>query len=94
MKTENTIKATAADMANKVHNGTDAVQKTVDDTVDSMGKRLGALESLWKEYGDLVVRNAKDLSSAAEKQVRANPLASFGIAFATGLVVARLLRRS
>jgi len=48
---------------------------------------------LWKEYGDLMIKNAKELGTAAEKQVRANPLAAFGIAFGAGIVLARLLRR-
>ena len=39
------------------------------------------------------LKNAKELSAAAESQVRANPLAAFGIAFGAGIILARLLRR-
>ena len=92
MKTD-TIKATTADVANKVRNGVDAAQDKVDATTDSLNSRLSSLEALWHEYGDAVMKNAKELGSAAEKQVRANPLAAFGIAFGAGLIVARLLRR-
>ena len=96
MKTD-TIKATASDVANKVRNGVDtavdAAQDKVNETAESLGSRLSSLEALWREYGDVVMKNAKELGSAAEKQVRANPLAAFGIAFGAGLIVARLLRR-
>jgi len=93
MKAENTIKSTASDVANKVRNGVDMAEDKVQDSVESLSSRLGSLESLWKEYGDVMIKNAKELSSAAEKQVRANPLAAFGIAFGAGIVIARLLRR-
>ena len=93
MKAENTIKSTASDVAGKVRNGVDMAQDKIEDSVDSLSARLGSLEQLWKEYGDLMIKNAKELGTAAEKQVRANPLAAFGIAFGAGIVLARLLRR-
>jgi len=91
MKSE--IKDTTADLAKKARNGVDMAQEAVNDSVDSLGKRLRSLESLWAEYGDVVIKNAKELGSVAEKQVRSNPLAAFGIAFGAGILLARLLRR-
>jgi ElaB/YqjD/DUF883 family membrane-anchored ribosome-binding protein len=93
MKAENTIKSSASDVASKVRNGVDMAQDKIEESVDSLSSRLGSLEELWKEYGDLMIKNAKELGTAAEKQVRANPLAAFGIAFGAGIVLARLLRR-
>lgn len=93
MRGENTIKSTAADVASKVRNGVDMAEDKIQDSVDSLSSRLGSLEALWKEYGDVMIKNARELGTAAEKQVRANPLAAFGIAFGAGIVIARLLRR-
>jgi len=87
------IKDTTADLAKKARNGVDMAQDAVNDSVDSLSKRLRSLESLWGEYGDTIVKNAKELGSVAEKQVRSNPLAAFGIAFGAGILLARLLRR-
>ena len=93
MKAESAIKSAAASAANKVRNGADAAQEKIDESVDVVSARLAALEALWKEYGDLLVKNAKEIGSAAGKQVRANPVTAFGVAFVAGLAVARLLRR-
>jgi ElaB/YqjD/DUF883 family membrane-anchored ribosome-binding protein len=91
MKSE--IKETTAELATKARNGVDMAQDAVNDSVDSLSKRLRSLESIWNEYGDAIVKNAKELGSVAEKQVRSNPLAAFGIAFGAGILAARLLRR-
>jgi ElaB/YqjD/DUF883 family membrane-anchored ribosome-binding protein len=93
MRGENTIKSTTSDVASKVRNGVDMAEDKIQDSVDSLSSRLGSLEALWKEYGDVMIKNARELGTAAEKQVRANPLAAFGIAFGAGIVIARLLRR-
>jgi len=90
---KNEIKETTAELAKKTRNGVDMAQDAVNDSVDALSKRLHSLESLWSEYGDAIVKNAKELGSAAEKQVRSNPLAAFGIAFGAGILLARLLRR-
>jgi ElaB/YqjD/DUF883 family membrane-anchored ribosome-binding protein len=93
MKAERTIKDAAADAANKIHNGVDSAEEKVDETVSAFSARLAALEAQWREHGEDLLASAREIGGIAEKQVRAHPLAAFGIAFAAGIVVARLLRR-
>jgi ElaB/YqjD/DUF883 family membrane-anchored ribosome-binding protein len=93
LKAEKIIKATAADTADKLHNGIDSAEDTVDESVDAFSDRLAGLEAQLRESGERLLASAKELSSAAEKQVRTHPLAAFGVAFVAGIAVARLLRR-
>lgn len=50
------------------------------------------LESELHDAGERFSEGARKLGDAAAEQVRAHPLAAFGVAFAAGLVVSRLLR--
>jgi len=93
MKAERTIKETAAETADKIHNGVDMAEEQVDETVSSFAARLSALEAQWREHGEELLASAREIGGVAEKQVRAHPLAAFGIAFAAGIIVAKLLRR-
>jgi ElaB/YqjD/DUF883 family membrane-anchored ribosome-binding protein len=51
------------------------------------------LEDDLRDAGARFADGAKKFSEAAAEQVRENPLAAFGIAFAAGIVVSRWLRR-
>ncbi len=51
------------------------------------------LEDDLRDAGARFADGAKKFSEAATEQIRENPLAAFGIAFATGVVVSRWLRR-
>lgn len=57
----------------------------IHEAVDSLEQRIGAgsekVMSMQQEYGE-----------AAREQVRANPLAAVGIAFAVGFVLAKITR--
>ena len=59
--------------------------QSLHDAVDSLEQRLGSsserVMSLQQEYGDM-----------ARDQVRANPLAALGVAFAAGYIVSKILR--
>jgi hypothetical protein len=59
--------------------------QTLHEAVDSLEQKLGSssdrMMGLQEEYG-----------SMARDQVRANPLAALGVAFAAGFIVARILR--
>jgi hypothetical protein len=59
--------------------------QSLHEAVDSLEQRIGAgserVMGLQEEYG-----------SMARDQVRANPLAALGVAFAAGFIVARILR--
>lgn len=67
---------------NRVHK----VAQTLHDTVDTLEQKIGSgsekLVGSYEEYGTL-----------AREQVRANPLAALGIAFAAGFVVAKVFGR-
>ena len=104
MKVERTLKSAAADVADKMHNGTaetaagihngvDAAEDRVDEAIDSFGDRLAALEAKWREHGEELLASAREIGSVAGKQVRAHPVAAFGVAFVAGMLAAKLLRR-
>jgi ElaB/YqjD/DUF883 family membrane-anchored ribosome-binding protein len=93
MSAETSVKAATATTASKIHNGVDHAEESVDAAVDSFSARLAALEAQWREHGEALLESAREIGGVAEKQVRAHPLAAFGVAFAAGLVVAKLLRR-
>jgi ElaB/YqjD/DUF883 family membrane-anchored ribosome-binding protein len=78
MKTENIIKSKVADAADKLHNGVDATEEHLDESVDAFSALLAS---------------AKEMSGLASTQMRTHPLAAFGVAFVAGIAVARLLRR-
>jgi ElaB/YqjD/DUF883 family membrane-anchored ribosome-binding protein len=93
MSNERSIKSAAANAADKIHNGVDAAEEKLDDSVDAVSTRLTSLEAQLRETGDRLLANAKELSETAGKQMRTHPLAAFGVAFVAGIAVARLLRR-
>ena len=61
------------------------VAQTLHEAVDTLEQKIGMssdkVMSLQQEYGDM-----------AREQVRANPLAALGVAFAAGFVIAKILR--
>ena len=61
------------------------VAQTLHEAVDTLEQKIGTssdkVMNLQQEYGDM-----------AREQVRANPLAALGVAFAAGFVIAKILR--
>ena len=61
------------------------IAQTLHEAVDSLEQKIGAggerVMGLQQEYGDM-----------AREQVRANPLAALGVAFAAGFVIAKIFR--
>lgn len=61
------------------------VAQTLHEAVDTLEQKIGAgsekMMGLHQEYGDM-----------AREQVRANPLAALGVAFAAGFVIAKILK--
>ncbi len=51
------------------------------------------LEDELRDAGDRFIEGTRTFRAAAVEQVREHPLAAFGIAFAAGVIVTRLLRR-
>ena len=67
--------------ANKVRK----IAQSLHDAVDSLEQKIGSgsdrMMGLQEEYGNM-----------AREQVRANPLAALGVAFAAGFIIAKILR--
>ena len=93
MRTEKIIKSSAANAADKLHNGVDAAEEKVDESVDAISARLASLEAQLRENGERLLASAKEISGLASQQMRTHPLAAFGVAFVAGIAVARMLRR-
>jgi ElaB/YqjD/DUF883 family membrane-anchored ribosome-binding protein len=51
------------------------------------------LEEELREAGERFAEGAKTFGAAATEQVRAHPMAAFGIAFTAGFILSRALRR-
>lgn len=78
-----TTTTTEAAQANEaVHRLAQRVHEAVDTIEQKFGEGSEKVMGLHQEYGDM-----------AREQVRANPLAAVGIAFAVGYVFARLFSR-
>jgi ElaB/YqjD/DUF883 family membrane-anchored ribosome-binding protein len=67
--------------ANRVHRLAQSLHEAVDSLEQKIGQGSERVMGLQQEYG-----------SMARDQVRANPLAALGAAFAVGFIVARILR--
>lgn len=68
--------------ANRVHRLAQSLHEAVDSLEQKIGMSSDKVMNLQQEYGDM-----------AREQVRANPLAALGVAFATGFVLAKLFSR-
>ena len=67
--------------ANKVRRMAQSLHEAVDSLEEKIGTSADRVMGLQEEYGNM-----------AREQVRANPLAALGVAFAAGFIVARILR--
>lgn len=65
----------------RVHKAAQTLHETVDTLEEKLAMTNEKLMNLHDEYGTM-----------AREQVRANPLAAVGIAFAAGFVIAKILR--
>ncbi len=78
----------------------DSVTAGADEAVRSarrFGERLRAngarLQDELGDAGDRLAEGTRRIADVAAEQIRAHPLAAFGIAFAAGILATRLLRR-
>lgn len=67
--------------ANRVRRMAQSLHEAVDSLEQKIGASSERVMGLQEEYGNM-----------AREQVRANPLAALGVAFAAGFVIARILR--
>jgi len=88
-------KSTVTSIDPDTHDGEDGVRGD-DPTAQAQAAReedLADLERRLEEAADTLKESAKVMSDLASRQIRAHPLAAFGVAFFAGLTAARLLRR-
>jgi ElaB/YqjD/DUF883 family membrane-anchored ribosome-binding protein len=67
--------------ANRVHRLAQSLHEAVDSLEQRIGQGSDRMMNMQQEYGDM-----------AREQVRNNPLAALGVAFAAGFVIAKLFR--
>lgn len=67
--------------ANRVRKMAQSLHEAVDSLEQKLGHSSERVMSMQQEYGDM-----------AREQVRANPLAALGVAFAAGYVIAKIMR--
>lgn len=67
--------------ANRVRRMAQSLHEAVDSLEQKIGSGSERIMGLQDEYGNM-----------AREQVRANPLAALGVAFAAGFIIARILR--
>lgn len=67
--------------ANRVRRMAQSLHEAVDTLEQKIGASGERVMSMQQEYGDM-----------AREQVKANPLAALGVAFAAGFVIAKILR--
>jgi ElaB/YqjD/DUF883 family membrane-anchored ribosome-binding protein len=91
--------------ANSVHSGTDAAARMAHDAIDRDAKRAEAAEENIRKSADAAEQRVRrSLVAAKEKSIGAktavgqfvheHPLASLGIAFGVGIMLAALRKRS
>jgi ElaB/YqjD/DUF883 family membrane-anchored ribosome-binding protein len=102
--TEDTTMASVREVKQQLDDAGDDVKAAAHETAEATRSELrrlreklranGAqLEEELREAGERFAEGAKTFGNAAAEQVRAHPMAAFGIAFAAGFVLSRALRR-
>jgi ElaB/YqjD/DUF883 family membrane-anchored ribosome-binding protein len=71
----------------------DSLKHTVKDVVDQGAQRAGELKSKAVEIKDAAIRRGGDAVDSVSDLIKAHPLKAVAIAFATGYIGMRLLRR-
>ena len=67
--------------ANRVRRMAQSLHEAVDSLEQKLGQGSERVMSMQQEYGDM-----------AREQVRSNPLAALGVAFAAGFIIAKIFR--
>lgn len=91
--TLDTLAAGAKAAAGNVGDGIDEAARTARRFSERLRANGAVLQEELGEAGEQFVDGAKRIGDIAAEQIRAHPLAAFGIAFAVGVIATRLLRR-
>lgn len=71
----------------------ETLAKKVAESAQAFGTQCAALQREFNKIDAPILQRAKSLAASTSEQARAHPLATFGVAFAAGAILARLLRR-
>lgn len=96
--------ASIRDVKNATEDGAESLGETVSGAAADVrgefrkfGAKLRAngaqLEDDLRDAGERIGEGARKFGDAAAEQIREHPLAAFGIAFAAGVLLTRMLRR-
>ena len=80
-------------MAEKIGNGIDEAARTANRLGQRLRENGAMLQEELADAGERFADGAKRISDVASEQIRAHPLAAFGVAFLIGVVATRLMRR-
>ena len=72
----------------------DTIGRPLKDAKRAAGTAAGEVGQAASEELDVLVDKGKELWSSAETLIRKHPIGAFGAAFATGWLIAKLMRRS
>lgn len=84
--------AAAGKVGSTLRNGIDGAAGEFDRLRDRLSANGANLEEELRDAGARFVDGMGKITSATSEQIRANPLAAAGIAFAAGFVLSRLFR--
>ena len=92
-ETHTSLGDTAQSVAGSIGEGIDEAARTASRFGDRLRANGAVLQEELGDAGERLAEGAKRIGDIAAEQIRAHPLAAFGIAFAVGVVATRLLRR-
>lgn len=72
----------------------DSIAKPLSDARDAAGVAVSEVGEAASAEIDVLVDKGRELWSSAEQLIRRHPVGAFGAAFATGWLIAKLMRRS
>jgi len=84
------VRDSLAEYADDIECRVDALAQKVAQSAHALGTQCDALR---REFDKIGLSRAKGWAGKVTTQARAHPFAVFGIAFATGAILARALRR-
>lgn len=88
----NEVKARINSSAEAVESGVAAAAASLGNGADALGKQRDELQDKLREIGQSLLASSKVLVDEAARQARLRPLATFGVAFVAGVIIARALR--
>ena len=92
-ESHSSIEDAAHTVAGKIGDGIDEAARTASRFSQRLRANSEVLQDELGDAGERIADGAKRIGDIAAEQIRAHPLAAFGVAFAIGVVATRLLRR-